>query len=67
MLQPVKILAVWKRNACVLDREIFQIKQEIRASPVASDHAQMAEPSLVQHGVVEVLTLKNPKNPALEM
>lgn len=67
MLQPVKILAVWKRTACLLDREPFQMKQEIRPSPVASDHAQMAEPSVVQHGVVEVLTLKNAKNPALEM
>lgn len=37
------------------------MKQEIRLSPVASDHAQMAEPSVVQHGVVEVLTFKECK------
>lgn len=78
MLQSVKIHVVWKKDACVLwhgcwilGREIFQVKGETRPFPGASDHAQLAEPSGVQHGVVEVLTLKNipysRKNPPLEI
>jgi len=57
---------VWKRDACmlwhgwwVLGRETFQMKEEIRPFPGASDHAQLAGPCGVQYGVAEVLTLKN--------
>jgi len=43
----------------VLGRETFQMKEEIRPFPGASDHAQLAGPCGVQYGVAEVLTLKN--------
>lgn len=65
-LQSVKSRVVWKKDACghwhgcwILGRETFQRKGETRPFPGASDQTQLAEPSRVQHGVVEVLTLKN--------